>query len=84
MTPGIGCTGVGGRLPGRLVGLAALLLAGAFAGQGLLGSALVAGFQVEGVLFDVLDDVLLLHLPLEAAERTFDGLTLLNLHFCQV
>jgi hypothetical protein len=33
------------------------------------------------VLLDVLDDVFLLNLPLEAAERTFDRLTLLNLDF---
>jgi hypothetical protein len=33
------------------------------------------------VLLDVLDDVFLLDLPLEATEGTLDGLALLNLDF---
>src|SRR5512144_3234305 len=62
-----------------LVALAAQLLAAAFAGQGLLGPALVAGLQVEAVLLDVLDDVFLLNLALEAAEGVLDRLAFLNL-----
>jgi hypothetical protein len=38
----------------------------------LLGSSLVAGFQVEGMFLDVLDDVFLLNLPLETAEGAFN------------
>jgi hypothetical protein len=33
------------------------------------------------VLLDILDDVFLLHLPLEAPESAFDRLALLNFHF---
>ena len=33
------------------------------------------------MLFDVFDDVFLLHLTLEAAERTLDRLAVLNLDF---
>jgi hypothetical protein len=33
------------------------------------------------VLLDILDDVFLLHLSLEPAKGTFNGLTLLNLDF---
>ncbi len=33
------------------------------------------------MLLDVFDDVFLLHLPLEAAERTLDRLAFLNLDF---
>jgi len=47
----------------------------------LLGPELVTGLQIEGMLLDVLDNVFLLHLTLEAAERTLDGLTVLDLDF---
>ena len=49
--------------------------------QRLLGPPLVARLQIEGVLLDVLDDVFLLHLALEAAERALNGLAFLNLDF---
>jgi hypothetical protein len=35
------------------------------------------------VLLDILDDIFLLHLPLEPAKRTFDGLAILHFHFSQ-
>jgi hypothetical protein len=35
------------------------------------------------MLLDILDDVFLLHLPLEAAKRAFDGLAFLHLDFSQ-
>jgi hypothetical protein len=60
----VGCVG--------LLDVAPLLLAGAFASEGLLGAAFVAGLEVERVLLDVLDDVFLLDLPLEPAERTLN------------
>src|SRR4030095_3690797 len=47
----------------------------------LFGSPLVAGFQVEGVLLDVLDDVFLLDLPLERAEGACDRFALLDFDF---
>jgi hypothetical protein len=37
--------------------------------------------QVERVLLDVLDDVFLLHLPLETAERALDRLAILDFDF---
>jgi hypothetical protein len=59
-----------------------LFLTGALPREGLLGAALVAGLQVKGVFLDVLDDVFLLNLPLEAAQRALDRLAFLNFHFC--
>lgn len=44
------------------------LLAVPFARQGFLGAALFARLQIEGVLLDLLDDIFLLDLALEAAE----------------
>src|SRR5476651_1664810 len=44
------------------------LLTVAFASERLFRSPFVAGFQVEGMLLDILDDVFLLDLPLEPAE----------------
>jgi len=70
-----------GRAFGGLLGFAPHLLAVALAGERLLGAALVTRLQVEGVLLDILDDVFLLHLPLEAPESALDRLALLNLHF---
>ena len=52
--------------------LTALPLASTFACKRLLGPALVSRLQVEGVLLNILDDVFLLNLPLEAAECALD------------
>jgi hypothetical protein len=52
-----------------------------FARERLLGPSLVAGFQVKGMLLDILDDVFLLDLPLEPAESAFYRLALLNFDF---
>src|SRR4029079_13453965 len=41
------------------------LLPIAFARERLFGPSLVAGFQIEGMLLDIFDDVFLLDLPLE-------------------
>src|SRR6266571_9347846 len=71
-------------LPRRGVGLfrfAPELLPIPFARERLLGPSLVARFQIEGVLLDILDDVFLLNLPLETAESAFDGLALLDFDF---
>ncbi len=44
------------------------LFAVPFARQGFLGAALFARLEIEGVLLDLLDDIFLLDLTLEAAE----------------
>ena len=56
----------------RYFELTTLPLASALARKRLLGATLVSRFQVEGMLLDILDDVFLLNLPLEAAERALD------------
>ena len=43
----------------------------------------LAGLQVEGVAFDLLDNVFLLHLALEAAQSVLEGFSLLKSYFCQ-
>jgi hypothetical protein len=71
------------RYPLRLVRLAALLFARAFSRKRLLGATPVAGLQVERVLLDILDDIFLLNLPLESAQRALDGLAFLHFDFSQ-
>src|SRR6266550_6879129 len=67
--------------PAALLRFAPELLAITLARQRLLGAAFVTRLQVEGVLLDVLDDVFLLHLPLEPSKGALDGFALLNLDF---
>ena len=64
-------------------GFSTNLLAAAFAGQGLLDAFPLPRFQVEGVLLDLFNDVFLLNLALESAQRIFDGLTILNPNLSQ-
>jgi hypothetical protein len=45
------------------------------ASQRLFDPLLFARLQVEGMLFDVLDDIFLLNFALEAPERAFERLT---------
>ncbi len=59
------------------------LLAIALACQRFLDALLLAGLQIERVALDFLDDVFLLHLALEAAQRILKGLTLLQTNLCQ-
>ena len=70
-------------IPRRLLDLAALLLARTLAGKRLFRAATVARLQIEGVLLDILDDIFLLHLALEAAKRAFDRFAFLNFDFSQ-
>ena len=63
--------------------LATQLLARALPCERLLCATAIARLQVEGVLLDILDDIFLLHLPLEPAKRAFDGLAILHFHFSQ-
>ena len=69
--------------PAGLVRFATLLLARTLARQRLLGAATIAWLQVERMLLDILDDIFLLHLPLEATKRALDRLAFLNFHFSQ-
>ena len=61
--------------------LAPALLAISLARQGLLDAALLPWFQVERVALHFLDDVFLLHLPLEPAKGVLEGFPLLKPHF---
>src|SRR6185437_5032052 len=71
------------RWVGLLAGFAAGLLAVALAGQGLLEPHFLAGLEVKGVALDFLDDVFLLHLAFEAAQRVFQGFAFLQTDFSQ-
>ncbi len=66
-----------------LFDFAGALLAIALAGEGFLRAPLFAGFQVERVPFDFLNDVFLLNLALKAAEGTFERFAILQMDFCQ-
>ncbi len=51
--------------------------------QRFLDALFLAGFQIKGVTLNLLDNVFLLHFPLEPAERIFEGLPLLQSNFRQ-
>jgi hypothetical protein len=84
---------VGARLeqgrPGKERPSAALILffscflASTLASESCLHTLLLAGLQVKGVALDLLDNVFLLHLALEATQCVLEGLTLLKSYFCQ-
>ena len=61
--------------------IAATLLSVTLASEGFFHPLFFAGFQVEGVAFDFLDDVLLLYFPLEAAQGIFKGFAVLHDNF---
>ena len=61
----------------------ALLFADALACQSLLRTLLLAGLHIEAVLLDLLDDVGLLHFPLESPEGVFECFSLLDNYFSQ-
>src|SRR5580692_4377456 len=62
----------------------ASLLARAFASKRGLHAFLLSGLQIKGVSFDLLDNVFLLHLALETAQRIFEGFSLLQANFSQI
>ena len=66
-----------------LVLFLACLLASSLASQRSFYTLLLAGLQVKGVALDLLDNVFLLHLTLEATKSVLEGLTLLKSNFCQ-
>src|ERR1035437_4703341 len=67
-----------------LLRLPASLLAVAFTGQGLFDPEFLSWLQVEGVPFDLSDDVLLQNLPLEAAEGVLHRLAVLEHYLSQL
>jgi hypothetical protein len=66
-----------------LILLFARFLASSLASESRLYTLLFAGLQVKGVSLDLLDNVFLLHLPLEAAQSILEGFSLLKPYFCQ-
>ena len=60
------------------------LLAVPFARQSFFGAAFFARLEIEGVLLDLLDDIFLLDLTLEAAECGFECLAILQYDFSQL
>ena len=73
----------GGGDPQNLVLFLARFLTSAFARQGGLHTLFLARFQVKGVTLDLLNDVFLLYLTLEAAQRVLEGFPLLKPNFRQ-
>ena len=67
----------------KLVSLFTSLLAIPLARQSRLYTFLFTGLQVVGVTLDFLDDVLLLYLSLEPAQRIFQRLAFLHSNLCQ-
>jgi hypothetical protein len=63
--------------------LFACFLAGALACQRFFHPLLLAGFQVKGVTFHFLNDVLGLNLTLKTTQRIFERLAFLQSNFCQ-
>ena len=62
---------------------AADLLAVALARERRFYATLLARRQEEGMPFDILDDVLLLHFALETAQSAFERLAVADSNFCQ-
>ena len=73
----------GGGGPSNLVLFLACFLTSAFASQRGLHTLFLAWFQVKGVTLDLLNDVFLLYLALEAAQRILEGFPLLKSDFRQ-
>ncbi len=69
---------------GALVLFFACFLSASLARQCFLDALFLARLQVKGVTLDLLDDVFLLHLALEATQRILEGLALLESYFCQL
>lgn len=70
--------------PISLSGYAAIFFAIAFAGQRRFQTGFLSGWNVEGVPFDFADDVFLLHLALEPAERALKRLIVAEFDFCHL
>src|SRR6266436_3603262 len=68
----------------KLIRFPPLLLAQSLPRKRFLCPTLLAGFHVEAMLLDFLDDVFLLHLALETPQGIFQGFTLLDDDFSHV
>jgi hypothetical protein len=73
----------GGAARYRSVLLFPSFLPAALARQCFFHALFLAGFQIKGVTLDLLNNVFLLHLALEAAQCILKGLALLQSDFCQ-
>ena len=67
----------------QLILLFASLFPAALARKRFFYALLFAGLQIKGVTLDLLDDVFLLNLALEAAQGVLKGLAFLEPNFCQ-
>jgi hypothetical protein len=67
-----------------LFGQATVFFAIALAGQRRFQSALFSWRNIEGVPFDFTDNVFLLYLAFEPAERAFQRLVIAEFDFCQL
>src|ERR1700720_2651072 len=74
-------TPTGSEPPPQLIRFPPLLLAQSLPRKRFFCPALLAGFHVEAMLLDFLDDVFLLHLALETPQGIFQGFTLLDNDF---
>jgi hypothetical protein len=70
--------------PRQLFQFSTLLLAQSLPRKRFFGPALLAGFHVETVLLDFLDDIFLLHFALETAQCIFQRFILLDNYFSHV
>jgi hypothetical protein len=68
----------------KLVRFPPLLLAQSLPRKRFLRPALLAGFHVEAMLLDFLDDVFLLYLAFETSQGILQGFTFLDDDFCHV
>ena len=75
--------GRSGERPRNLVLLFPSFLPAPLSRERFFNALLFAGFQIEGVPLNLLDDVLLLHFPFESAQRILEGLALLKSDFRQ-
>ena len=66
-----------------LFGFAGALFPVALTRQGFLSALLFTWFQVEGMPLDFLNDVLLLDFAFETPQSAFQGLSVLDMDFCQ-
>ena len=71
------------QLVNQLVLLFTSLLAIPLARQSCLDATLLTGLQIVGVTLHLFDNVLLLYLPLEPAQRIFERLAFLYANLCQ-
>ena len=69
---------------GHLVHISGPFLAIAFSREGLFGALFLAWLEVKGVLFDLLNNVLLLDFPLEPAQGALERFALLYVNFSQL